>query len=54
MKLLKIVNEHPDFVVKNKAMQPISIRITQDKFIVSIDKQWANGSPKDLINYEND
>ena len=24
-------------------MQPISIRITQDKFIVSIDKQWVDG-----------
>ena len=24
-------------------MQPISIRTTQDKFIVSIDKQWVDG-----------
>ena len=24
-------------------MQPISIRITQDKFIISIDKQWVDG-----------
>ena len=24
-------------------MQPISIRITRDKFIISIDKQWVDG-----------
>ncbi len=24
-------------------MQPVSIRITEDKFIVSIDKQWVDG-----------
>ncbi len=36
-------NKNSNFVEKNKAMQPISIRITKDKFIVSIDKQWVDG-----------